>query len=98
MPSDVSEIDLSLAYRLPLIYRAALIRKIADSNCKKAQALYEKDYEDHVGFEPRFAAHATFLSNVAPLMASAEDHMTFERYYELLPCHTGPNWAISVEL
>lgn len=36
MPSDVSEIDLQLAYRLYLIYRAALPRSMANKNSKRA--------------------------------------------------------------
>lgn len=64
MPPDISDIDSSLAYKLRLIHRAALKRKIADTNWKKGHVLYEKDYKIHVRSEPRFAAGARSSSNV----------------------------------
>lgn len=48
MPPAVSEIDSPLAYRLHLIRRADLVRNIANSNTKKAQARYEEDNYKHI--------------------------------------------------
>lgn len=49
-------IDSYLVYRLCLIHRAALLRKMADTSCKSSQALYEKEYDQHARLEPCFPA------------------------------------------
>lgn len=56
MPPKVSKIDSSLACRLHLILRAALVTKIANTIFKKAQDQEKEQYDMHVLFEPHFAA------------------------------------------
>lgn len=95
MPPDVSEIDPRHAYRLRLIHRAFLLRKIAITN-SKIQARYKMDYNKDVRFEPLFAAGDFAFVERPPLTASAADRLAFERYSKLLPRRTEPFRAISV--
>lgn len=66
MTTDVSEIDAALTYRLRLIYRAVLLRRIAGKNTKKPQARYKRDYDKYVLLKRRFAAGDYVLVERAP--------------------------------
>lgn len=88
MRPDVSENDSPLAYRLRLIHRAALIRKTANTNSKKAQTLHKKNYDKHVRFGSRFAAGDYVLIERPPLLASAARHMAYKGDLRLLPSRT----------
>lgn len=56
VPPDVSEIHGLLAYRLRLIERVVLLRRMADTNFKKAHTEKNSEYDKHVRFQSRFAA------------------------------------------
>lgn len=51
---DVSEIDKVLDHRLYLIYKSALLEKMAEKNLKKGPARLKMDYDKHVQFEQCF--------------------------------------------
>lgn len=87
---DVSEIDAPIANRQRLIHRAALLNKMADSNSKKVQAGYKKDYVKSVRFEQRFAAVDDVFVERPPFMASAADHAAYGGYLKLLSRRKGP--------
>lgn len=78
MPPDVGAFDTPLAYGLCIIQKAALIRKMIESNLRKAQVRYEYDHNLHVGFEQRFAVGHFVFSERYPLTASAADLMGLE--------------------
>lgn len=62
---------------------------MGDTNTKKAQASYKKNYDKQVRFKPRFAAGDYIFVERTPLMASAADCGAYKRYSRLLLCHTG---------
>lgn len=92
---DVGEIGSLLAYRLHLIHRSALLRKMADANFNKAQARFKNNYDMDVRFEPRFSACDYVFVGSHPLMASAADCMAFRGYAKLLLQRMGPYQVIS---
>lgn len=96
MTPDVGNIDSQFVYRLPLSHKAALLNKMADPSPRKGQALYKKDYDEQVRFEPRFAAVDYVFVECPLLIASATDHMAFWGYWKLLPRRMWPYQVICV--
>lgn len=85
-----------IAYHLLLIHVAALLRNMENMNFKKAQKQYEKNYDNHGRFEPRFAAgDHVFIKRPTPIAHTA-DRMAHGGYSKLLPHHRGPYWIITV--
>lgn len=95
---DVRKIDTPIAYRLLFFHRAALLKQMADTNSKKAEARYKKEYGKHARFEPLFSADNYVLLKHPPLTASDADLMVFEGYSRLQPRGTGLYRVISAEL
>lgn len=71
MPADVSDNDLPSDYTLRLVNRAALLRKIVDTNSKKAKALFKKNNDKHVRFEAGFATGGYVLVERPPFLVPA---------------------------
>lgn len=74
----VSNMDSQVAERLCLIYKAALLWKMADASARKAQKRYQKDYDIHVRFEHRFTVCRNVIVERLPPMVSAVDRMVCE--------------------
>lgn len=68
---------------------------MADKTSKKVQARYKKDYGRQVLFEQPFAAGDNVLLERPPVMASATEHIAYERYYRHLHRSTTPYPVIS---
>lgn len=96
MPPDVSEISSAIAYRIRMIHRETLLKKMVDSISKKEQTRYKKDFDKHVWFEPCFAADDYVFIKRPLLMAFVAEHMSFARYPRLLTSSTAPYCVISI--
>lgn len=94
MPPGISKVVLTLAYRLLLNHRAALLQKMADKNARKAQAQYTMDHDKDVQFEPRFAAGDNVSLERLTVMVSAADQMGYKRYSKIPPCRTVPHQVL----
>lgn len=95
MPPDVGNIASPLSYRLRLIYRVALFKKMANKNSKKPQAQYKKDHNKPVRFEPRFAAGDSVLVE-PPTVGIRSESQGIRGILQGFPRPTGPYRAISV--
>lgn len=91
----VREIDSKLAYRLRLIDRAVLLKKIADKYAQNERAQHNRNYDKNVQFKSPFAAPNGIFVERPPLSASATDKISDKGYSKLMLLFTGPYRVIS---
>lgn len=96
MPPDLSGILSPLTYILHLFHAAALIRKAVDTEPKKSEARYRKEYDKHARLEQRFAPGDYEFVESLTLLESDMSSMAYKRYSKLLPCRTEPHRVLSV--
>lgn len=92
------EIKFPLAYRLRLIDRTALLRKMVNISSKKAQTRYKEKNDEDVRLEPRFVARDYVFVERPSLLASAAYRMSYGGYSKFLSHRTGPYRVISIRL
>lgn len=81
-----------LTPRLPKtsLPRSCVKEKIADKAAEKAQALYRRNYDNPVRFDPHFAASVYVFVEFTLFMTCAADRMEYEGYLDFFPRRTGP--------
>lgn len=96
MRPDVGKIDSPFVSEIYLIHGVVLLRRLTDTNFRKAQA-DERRSTIYMSGSSYASLRATTLSLNALLKASAADGIAFERYFKLLPRRTWPFRVISLE-